>query len=179
MSVTRRTATAAILLLTVTTGALTFLLPARAADDAVDQAALERTRKQVRMLDDIYKTAIVLITEHYVEEDSDLAAGDAFQALFTAMKEKGYHEVRLIDAAGEPIDEENLPHDEFEKSSVKKLKGGEAYVDKVVTKDGKPYLRAVTPIPVVMEKCIMCHANYEDVPKGQPIGALGYTIPIE
>src|SRR5687768_4633159 len=56
--------------------------------------AVERTRKQVLMLDDLYKSAIVLITEHYVEEDSDLAAGSAFQALFKAMKDKGYHEVR-------------------------------------------------------------------------------------
>jgi len=31
----------------------------------------------------------------------------------------------------------------------------------------------------VMEKCVMCHAHYADVPKGKPIGVLGYTIPIE
>ena len=30
-----------------------------------------------------------------------------------------------------------------------------------------------------MEKCIMCNAHYEDAKKGEPIGALTYTIPIE
>jgi hypothetical protein len=54
-----------------------------------DDPALERTRKQVQILDDVYKTAIVLITENYVDEASDLAAGAAFQKLFQAMREKG------------------------------------------------------------------------------------------
>ena len=178
MNAARRTAAASILVLTAVAGAVVFNLPAEAAEK-VDNAALERTRKQVRMLDDLYKTAVVLITTHYVEEDSDLAAGEAALALFAAMKEKGWHEVRLLDASGEPINDDNSPKDSFEKSSVKKLKAGEAYVDKVVMKEGKPYLRAATPIPVVLEKCIMCHPNYKDVPEGQPIGVLGYTIPIE
>jgi hypothetical protein len=54
------------------------------AEPATDPA-LQRTRREVRMLDDVYKTAIVLITKHYVEENSDLAAGQAFKALFGAM----------------------------------------------------------------------------------------------
>lgn len=161
-------------------GAAVILLApdARAREKKADPA-VERTRKQVRMLDDLYKTSIVLITTHYVEEDSDLAAGDAFQALFTAMKEKGWHEVRLLDATGEPYDDDNSPKDAFEKQAIEQLKAGEAYVDEVITKDGQRYLRAATAIPVVMEKCVMCHGHYADVPKGQAIGALGYTIPIE
>lgn len=60
-----------------------------AAEAAAKDPAVERTRKQVRMLDDLYKTAVVLITTHYVDEASDLAAGEAAVALFAAMKEKG------------------------------------------------------------------------------------------
>lgn len=141
--------------------------------------ALERTRKQVRMLDDLYKTSIVLITENFVAESSDLPAGSAFQALFKAMKDKGWHEVRLLDATGEPYDDDNSPKDDFEKRAVKELKEGKDYLDVVIEKDGKRFLRAATAIPVVMEKCIICHEHYKDVPKGQAIGALGYTIPIE
>ena len=55
------------------------VLMSHAADPAPD-AAVARARKQAQMLDDLYKTAIVLITENYVEEDSDLAAGDALAA---------------------------------------------------------------------------------------------------
>lgn len=147
--------------------------------DEADDPAIERTRKTVRMLDDLYKTAVVLITTHYVNDEDDLAAGSAAVALFSAMKKKGWHEVRLLDATGEPIEPNNSPQDEFEKTAVKKLKGGEAYYDRVVDKDGERYLRAATPIPVVLKKCTMCHEHYNDVPEGQPIGVLGYTIKIE
>ena len=32
------------------------------------------------MLDDIYKTTVVLITEHYVKDENSLAAGEAIDA---------------------------------------------------------------------------------------------------
>ncbi|MCA9154392.1 MAG: DUF3365 domain-containing protein [Pirellulaceae bacterium] len=145
----------------------------------VDKAAVERTRKQVRMLDDIYKTAVVLITTHYVEEETDLSAGSAAKALFSAIKEKGWHDARLIDATGNPYNDENVAKDEFEKQAIEKLKNGESYVDEVVVKDGKPYLRAATIVPVVMQKCTLCHPHYEQAKKGAAIGAIGYTLPIE
>ncbi len=142
-------------------------------------AALERTRKQVRMLDDLYKTVVVLVTTHYVTEKSSLPAGSAAIALFSAMKEKGWHEVRLLDATGSPLVAKNSPRDEFEKKAVETLKSGESYYDQAIDRDGKRYLRAATPIPVVMEKCTMCHPHYKNAKDGEPIGALSYTIPIE
>ncbi len=141
--------------------------------------AVARTRKTVRMLDDIYKTAVVLITKHYVNDESDLPAGSAAIALFAAIKDKGWHEVRLLDATGEPMEEANLPRDEFEKSAVAALKSGKSYYEQVVVKNGRRYLRAATPLPVVMKKCTMCHPHYESYKKGEPIGALSYTLPIE
>jgi hypothetical protein len=33
--------------------------------------AVERTRKTVRMLDDVYKTTVVLITDKYVNDEDD------------------------------------------------------------------------------------------------------------
>ena len=145
----------------------------------VDPAAVERARKQVRMLDDLYKTAVVLITEHYVHKEDDVSAGSAARLLFKAMKDKGWHEARLIDATGQPYEEKNAPADEFEKSAIAQIKQGKAFVDAVIEKDGKPYLRALTPVPVVMQKCIMCHAHYKNAEKGQAIGAIGYIVPIE
>ena len=148
-------------------------------DKKSNDAALERTRKQVRVLDDIYKTAIVLITENYVDEASDLAAGAAFQKLFAAMKEKGHHEVRLLDATGDPYDKDNLPRDDFEKAAIKAIKEGKGYYEQVVEQGGKRLLKAATPIPVVMKKCTLCHPAYEKAKPGEAIGALGYTIAIE
>ena len=144
-----------------------------------DDPAVARTRKTVRMLDDIYKTAVVLITKHYVNDESDLPAGSAAIALFAAIKDKGWHEVRLLDATGEPMEEANSPRDDFERKAIAALKSGKTYYEQVVTKDGRRYLRAATPVPVVLKKCTMCHPHYKDYKNGKPIGALSYTLPVE
>ncbi|MFP6767962.1 MAG: hypothetical protein VB859_07325, partial [Planctomycetaceae bacterium] len=76
------------------------LLPlANSANNLVlaNKKAVNRTRKTVRMLDDIYKTAVVLITTHYVKDEDSLAAGSAAKALFAAIKKKGWHEVKILD----------------------------------------------------------------------------------
>lgn len=150
------------------------------ADPKADEAALKRARKQVKMLDEIYKTAIVLITKEYVTEKSNVPAGEAFQLLFAAMKKGGYHEVRLLDATGEPINPDNSPQDAFEKAAIAALLKGKPGYEEVIEKEGKKYLRSATPIPVVLDKCIMCHEHYQQAKeKKQIIGSLGYTIPIE
>jgi len=149
------------------------------AEAQAREEAVERTRKQVRMLDDLYKTAVVLITTHYVNESSSLPAGTAAIALFDAMKEKGWHDISLLDATGQPLVETNVPDDDFEKAALEKLKAGESWYDEVVEQDGKTHLRAATPIPVVLEKCIMCHPHYADAGEGEPIGLLSYIVPVE
>ncbi len=160
--------------------ALMLLAVAVAGDQGKkDDPAVARARKTVRMLDDIYKTAVVLITKHYVNDESDLPAGSAAIALFAAIKDKGWHEVRLLDATGEPMEEANSPRDDFERKAIAALKSGKSYYEQVVTKDGRRYLRAATPLPVVLKKCTMCHPHYENYKNGKPIGALSYTLPVE
>jgi Protein of unknown function (DUF3365) len=154
-------------------------LAAAQAEEKPADPAVARARKQVQMLDDLYKSTIVMITEHYVDEKSDLAAGSAFQKIFKTMKDKGYHEVRLLDATGEPFEAKNVAKDDFEKDAIKALKSGKPYYEQVVELGGKRYLRAATPIPVVMKKCTLCHPNYEQVKAGEPIGALGYKLLVE
>ncbi|QDU38058.1 hypothetical protein Mal4_23780 [Maioricimonas rarisocia] len=144
-----------------------------------DQKSVERTRKTVKMLDEVYKRSIVLITDKYVHDEDDFPAGSAAVELFRQITEGGTHSVRLIDVTGEPYDDENVAKDAFEKAGVKKIKAGEAYHDEVVMEDGQYRLRAITAVPVVMEKCVMCHAHYADAAKGEAIGAITYSIPIE
>ncbi len=145
----------------------------------VDEAAVARARKTVQMLDHIYKSTIVMVTDKYVHDEEDFAAGEAAVLLFKAISDQGSHNVRLLDATGDPYDAENVAKDDFEKQGIKALKAGKANVEKVVQKDGKPYLRVMTPVPVVLQKCTMCHPHYEDVKKGDPIGAISFTLPIE
>ena len=152
----------------------------RAAETkAPDPAAVERARKIVGMLDDVYKTTVVLITDKYVNSTKDYPAGRAAKKLFGEISRKGSHAVRLLDATGEPYDASNVARDDFDKEGLKQLKAGKAGYDRVIERDGKPYLRAITPIPVVMGKCVMCHDNYKQAKKGEPVGALTYTVPIE
>jgi len=162
------------------TAGLAVVLGAHAAEkEGAEDAAITRTRKQVQVLDDVYKTAVVLITDKYVNKPDDFAAGSAAIALFAAIKKKGHHEVRLLDATGHPYDDDNLPNDEFEKEAIKQLKSGKATFEKVeARKDGR-YLRIATPVPVVLKKCAMCHEHYSKVKEGEPIGALSYTIKVE
>jgi hypothetical protein len=157
------------------------LAPSGAEEEAkkVDEAAVKRARKTAMMLDDIYKNTIVMITDKYVNEEDDFAAGAAAVLLFKSISDKGSHTVRLLDATGDPYDAENVAKDEFEKKGIASLKEGKATVEEVTQQGGKPYLRVLTPVPVVLQKCVMCHPHYEDAKKGEPIGAISYLIPIE
>ena len=156
--------------------ALAVCWPLQAED--VDPAT-QRARKTVRMLDDLYKSAVVLITKTYVEDESSTPAASAAIALWEIMDKKGWHKVRLVDATGDPYDVDNVPKTDFEKKSIPKLTTTNNYLDHVVTDQGKRYLEAVTQIPVVMDKCILCHPNYSDFTGGKTIGAISYRIPIE
>ena len=149
------------------------------AAEQKDDPAVERARKTVKMLDDVYKTAIVLITDKYVHDEDDFPAGGAAIAWFDAINKKGWHEVRLLDATGDPYDDKNTARDAFDREAIKQLKSGKSFYDQIEQKNGKRYLRAATPMPVVLEKCIMCHPHYADAKKGEPIGLLSYTMPIE
>ena len=141
--------------------------------------AVERTRKMVRMLDDLYKTTVVLVTQTYVEDESSTPAIAAAMALWDAMDKKGWHKARLVDATGDPYDDENVAKSDFEKKMIKKLTSDNNYFDTVVVEGDKRYLEAVTQVPVVMKKCTLCHDNYKNAKPGETIGAVSYRILID
>jgi len=153
---------------------------ARAQDaSATTDAATDRARHTVKMLDDIYKTAVVLITDKYVNDESDFPAGSAAIALFNAVGEKGWHQVRLLDVTGDPYESANVAKDAFEKQAVTKIREGAAFVEEVESSDGKKYFRAMTPVPVVMAKCVLCHPHYAEAKPGEAIGAISYKLPMD
>ena len=159
---------------TLTIGALASF----AADNAPGKpdAAVERTRQEVKMLDDLFKNAIVLIDGHYVKTPSDLPAATAAKALWAALKKDGWYDVRILGLTEVIGDPDDVPRDAFEQAAAKKLLAGETPQEEVVEKDGKRYLRVATGIPVVSDNCLMCHANFKGN-KGN-IGALSYTVPL-
>ena len=92
-----------------------------AEDGGHEDTALQRTRRTVRMLDDIYKGGIVAITDNYVNDRDTIPAGTAFKQIFRTAWEKGWHKVRLVDGLGDPLNDENSPEDAFEKQALKAL----------------------------------------------------------
>jgi hypothetical protein len=140
---------------------------------------IARARKFVKVLDDVYKQTIVLITDKYVNDKKDFPAGSAAVALFANLSKSEHQKVRLLDATGDPYEPANVAKEAFEKEGIKKIKAGAPFYEEIGQKDGKWEFRAITPVPVVMKKCIMCHDNYAKVKPGEPIGAISYTVPIE
>jgi hypothetical protein len=141
-----------------------------------DDPAVRHARQQLKMLDDLYKTTIVFINDTYVTDDGDVAAGEIASSIFTAMRKKGWHHARLIDATGEPINDENSPQEGFEKQATQKILAGETYVDEVIETDGRRFLLAATVVPVVNQKCLICHPGHE---VGDVMGAISYRLPLD
>jgi hypothetical protein len=151
--------------------ALTAGLPSWAYDPAPESdPALERTRAQAKMLDDLFKVAVVDITNRY---DGPPAAKVA-KAIFAAAQDKQYFKAKLLDATGAPQNEANVPRDEFEKRAAKAMTEGKTYLEEVVGKGEARHLRVATVVPAVTQKCAKCHG----VKQGDLLGFLSYDMPI-
>jgi hypothetical protein len=140
-----------------------------------DQAAVERTRATVRMLDNLHKSYVINITDTYVKAQEKTPAAAVLKKVFVQMEKNKDGTGRLIDASGDPIRKENVAKTDFEKKAVTTIKGGKSYYDEVATVDGKQVLRAATVVPAVMDACVNCHPN---VKKNDTLGVLVYEIPI-
>jgi hypothetical protein len=140
-----------------------------------DKAALARTREQVKMLDDLYKNAVVSITNTYVADQASNPAASVAKEVFAAMHKKGWHHAKLLDATGKPKNKKNVATTDFEKKAVTEIKGGKAYYEEVAKVDGKDVLRAATVVPVVLQQCAVCHGKKE----GTVLGVITYELPIK
>jgi hypothetical protein len=151
--------------------ALTAGLPSWASDPAPkSDPALERTRAQAKMLDDLLKVAVVDITNRY---DGPPAAKVA-KAIFAAAQDKQYFKAKLLDATGAPQNEANVARDEFEKRAAKAMTEGKTYLEEVIGKGEARRLRVATVVPAVTQKCAKCHG----VKQGDLLGFLSYDIPV-
>jgi hypothetical protein len=132
--------------------------------------ALQRTRDQVKMLDDLFKVAVVDITNRY---DGPPAIKVA-KAIFAAAQKKEYFNAKLLDATGAPQNEANVPQDDFEKRAAKAMTEGKTYLEEVVGKGATRRLRVATVVPAVVQKCAKCHG----VNQGDLLGFLSYDLPV-
>jgi hypothetical protein len=133
--------------------------------------ALDRTRAQVKMLDDLFKVAVVDITNRY---DGPPAAKVA-KTIFAAAKDKQYFIAKLLDATGSPQNEANVPGDDFERRAAEAMKKGRTYLEEVIGQGSSRHLRAATVVPAVTKKCAKCHG----VNEGDLLGFLSYDLPVK
>jgi uncharacterized membrane protein len=154
----------------------TQLPPVHAAEpDAAEAAKIDRAREQVKMLDDLYKNAVVAITSKYVENQADTPAAAVAKEVFAAMHKKGWHTARLVDVTGRPKNKENVAKTDFEKKAVQEIKSGKTYYEEIGEKDGKPVFRAATVVPAVMQQCVVCHGKRDK----NLLGTIVYELPIK
>ncbi len=142
-----------------------------AIPDEAEQAALERTRAQAKMLDDLLKVAVVDVTNRY---DGPPAIRVA-KTIFAAAQDKSYFKAKLLDATGSPLNEANTPQDPFEKRAAKAMTEGKTYFEEVVGSGSDRTLRVATVVPAVVEKCARCHG----VKQGDLLGFLSYELPVK
>ena len=141
-----------------------------------DDPALERAREQVRMLDDLYKTAVVRISSTYVTKDDDVPAIMIAKQIFTAMRKNKWHSARLVDATGDPINDENSPSTDFEKEAFRVIRSGKPYFEKVEGEGDERRLLAATVVPAVNKNCVMCHPGTKI---GKVLGFIRYEVPVK
>jgi hypothetical protein len=137
-----------------------------------DDAALERARTQVKMLDDLYKNAVVSVTKIY--KDGPPAIMVAKQ-VFGAMRESGHHDAKLVDATGSPLNEANEPQTEFEKRAADAMRAGKPYYEEVSGEGDARRLLVATVVPAVLPRCASCHG----VDEGDLLGFIRYDLPVK
>jgi hypothetical protein len=138
--------------------------------------AIANARRETKMLDTLYKTAIVSVTQNYVQDESSIAAITTFVPVIEAMKQNQWHKVRLVDGLNDAINPDNSPQDEFEKSAMRQILAGKNQVDLVAAVDGKQVLRTMTTLPMASDKCVLCHANF----LGKTVvGGIAFEVPLQ
>ncbi|WP_158633565.1 hypothetical protein [Tautonia sociabilis] len=144
---------------------------AREGGEAEGDPAVERARREVRMLDTLYKTAVVSVTDTYRRgQPAIMVAKDVFKA----MDEGGFHSARLVDASMAPLGVDNDPKTDFERRAAEAMRRGETYLDEVVGEGEGRRLLAATVVPAVHPRCAECHG----VEEGDLLGFIRYEVPI-
>lgn len=146
--------------------------PAAPAAKAKEDPAVVAARRQVQMLDALYKNAVISITERYQRgQPAIMVAKDVFQA----MHDGKYHSARLVDATGSPLGEGNEPDTDFEKKAAKAMQEGKDYLEEVVGQGKERRFLAATRVPAVHKRCAECHS----VKEGELLGFIRYELPLE
>ena len=135
---------------------------------------MDRTQGQARMLDDLFKVAVVDI-ERNRSYDGSPAAKVRPRPSSRRRRTSNTFNARLLDATGSPQNEANVAQDDFEKRAAKAMIEGKTYHEEVVGEGTSRRLRVATVVPAVTKKCATCHG----VKEGDLLGFLSYDLPVK
>ncbi len=145
-------------------------------EDIEIEKAVKRARQTVKMLDEMYKSFIILITDEYVKDNTMFSALTVSKKVFEKMGARGWYKARLLDATGTPHNPENTPKTKFERDAVESFIYGNSFYEKVEKAGGEYYYNAATSLSIVTDGCTICHPDNK---RGDLLGGISYTIPLD
>lgn len=146
--------------------------PSLHAAEPAEDPAVTRAREQVKMLDTLYKNAVVSVTKRYEEGPPAIKVA---MDVFAVMEKDGWHKAKLVDASGDPQNTANLPQTDFEKRAAEAMKAGKPYYEEIVGTGPKRTYYAATVVPAVLKRCASCHGAEE----GDLLGFIRYELPVK
>ena len=142
-------------------------------EDIGIEKPVKRARQTVKLLDEMYKTFIVLITDEYVKDDTMFSALTVSKKVFEKMSTKGWYKARLLDATGDPHNPENSPRTKFERDAIEAFIDGKSFYGKVEKIDGVYYYQAATSVSIIADGCTICHPHNKH---GDLLGGISYSF---
>ncbi|GAX62621.1 ribulose 1,5-bisphosphate carboxylase, large subunit [Candidatus Scalindua japonica] len=140
------------------------------------EKAIKRGRQTVKMLDEMYKTFIVLVTDEYVKDETMFSALTISKKVFERMSAKGWYNARLLDATGDPHNPDNSARTKFERDAIEAFIDGKSFYEKVEKVDGVYYYKAATSVSIVTDGCTICHPHNK---QGDLLGGISYSFPLD
>lgn len=141
--------------------------PAPPATKSAPLPTLAAARERVRMMDDIYVTAVLVTHKMYVRDPGTPAAVTWAKQVFHGLQGKGWPEARILSGVDRPLNPENDPSDPFERDAVAAFRAGKPSFERV---EGG-VLRYATALHVVDASCITCHVRAKP---GDLLGGVSY-----
>jgi hypothetical protein len=138
---------------------------------AIERVTLPEGRRQVRMMDDVYKTAVVATHQMYVQDPGTPAAVIWAKQVINKLKGKGWPDARIFATHDRPLNPENAPVDGFERNAAAAFKKGNVSYEEVAPGE----LRYATDLRILDEKCVMCHVRSKP---GDLVGGVSYRVPL-
>jgi hypothetical protein len=135
------------------------------------RVSLDEGRRMVRMMDDIYKAAVITTHRMYVQDPGTPAAVIWAKQVVREVHRKGWPEARILAAVERPLNPENYPADPFERQAIQAFRSGKPSFEKV--EPGS--LRYATEIRIDDRTCLTCHVHNRE---GDLLGGVSYRVPL-